>query len=163
MCILSLNFKKSVLREDNHIWQRTDGWMSSLHEELLQVDNKNRQFNRKVREIHEHLFQRRGNMNGQKHEKMFKFISKQVNAKKTTMRCHSHATNWYIWKFQSFKNTTFSKIGEDVEQWAFSYLVVGIHFGAVTLETNAVLPNLIKYMCILEPSSSTVSYLANWL
>ena len=163
MCILSLNFKKSVLREDNHIWQRTDGWISSLHEELLQVDNKNRQFNRKVRGIHEHLFQRRGNMNGQKHEKMFKFISKQMQ-RKPPWDAISHATNWYIWKFQSFKNMTFSKIGEDVEQWAFSYLFVGIHFGAVTLETNAVLPNLIKYMYILEPSSnSTVSYLASWL
>ena len=32
-----------------------------------------------------------------------------------------------------------SKIGEDVEQRACSYLVVGIHFGAVTLEPNAVL------------------------
>ena len=44
-----------------------------------------------------------------------------------------------------YENMTVSKFGEDIEQWAFSYLVVGIHFGAVTLETNAVLPNLIKY------------------
>lgn len=62
-----------------------------------------------------------------------------------------------------YENMTVSKFGEDIEQWAFSYLVVGIYFGAVTLETNAVLPNLIKYMCILEPSNSIVSYLASWL
>lgn len=36
-------------------------------------------------------------------------------------------------KYDSFKDY------EDVEQWACSYLVVGIHFGAVTLEPNAVL------------------------
>lgn len=128
MCILSLNFSKSVLRENNHIWQRTDGWMSSLHEELLQVNKKNRQFNRKVREIHEHLFQRRGNRNGQKHEKMFKFISKQVNAGKTTMRCHFTCNKWAYVKVSKFQKYEFQRLvrmwsREHAHTWLWEYIL----------------------------------------
>lgn len=76
--------------------------MSWLYQELLQISKRKRQFNRKVRGIHEHLFQR-WNVNGQKHDKMFKLISKTSKCKiKPPWDAISHSMNWHIWKYASF-------------------------------------------------------------
>lgn len=52
-----------------------------------------------------------------------------------------------------------SKIGEDMEWWAFSYLISGVNFGAVVWK-HLKLPNKIKHMHILWPSHYTAHYLA---
>lgn len=60
--------------------------------------------------------------------KMFKFISKQVNAGKTTMRCHFTCNKWAYVKVSKFQKYEFQRLvrmwsREHAHTWLWEYIL----------------------------------------